>query len=144
MVVVLPDPLTPMTRMTCGRGKASISSGWATGASTAAISSANIARNAASSNGLSKRPAASRSRIRAAIAGPRSAVISASSMRSRSSSSSDALPASPTRFSPSRSDVRFRPPNSRSVQLLLMRRPLPVPRLRHGRRAPGQPRGFRA
>ena len=30
MVVVLPDPLTPITRITCGRGKASISSGLAT------------------------------------------------------------------------------------------------------------------
>ncbi len=27
MVVVLPEPLTPTTRMTCGRGKATISSG---------------------------------------------------------------------------------------------------------------------
>ena len=33
MVVVLPDPLTPITRMTCGRGKAEISSRFATGAS---------------------------------------------------------------------------------------------------------------
>ena len=32
MVVVLPEPLTPTTRITCGRGKASISSGSATGA----------------------------------------------------------------------------------------------------------------
>ena len=31
MVVVLPEPLTPTTRITCGRGKASISSGSATG-----------------------------------------------------------------------------------------------------------------
>ena len=48
MVVVLPDPLTPITRITCGRGKASISSGLATGARIFAISSATTSLTPAS------------------------------------------------------------------------------------------------
>ena len=46
MVVVLPEPLTPTTRITCGRGKASISSGSATGARIFSSSSATISRTA--------------------------------------------------------------------------------------------------
>ena len=43
MVVVLPDPLTPTTRMTNGLHAASMTSGMATGASTFSISAARIA-----------------------------------------------------------------------------------------------------
>ena len=38
MVVVLPVPLTPTTRMTCGFSAGSIASGFATGSSTLSIS----------------------------------------------------------------------------------------------------------
>ena len=48
MVVVLPEPLTPTTRITCGRGKASISSGSATGRRIFSSSSATTSRTAAS------------------------------------------------------------------------------------------------
>ena len=43
MVVVLPEPLTPTTRMTNGFCAASISSGFATGASTFSTSVATTA-----------------------------------------------------------------------------------------------------
>ena len=43
MVVVLPVPLTPTTRMTCGFAAGSMTSGFATGASTFSISAAKIA-----------------------------------------------------------------------------------------------------
>ena len=56
MVVVLPEPLTPTTRITCGRGKASISSGTATGARIFSSSSATISRTA-----YSVRPRSNRS-----------------------------------------------------------------------------------
>ena len=44
MVVVLPVPLTPTTRMTWGRPSPSIRSGLATGASTRSTSAASTAR----------------------------------------------------------------------------------------------------
>ena len=82
MVVVLPEPLTPITRMTCGRGKPQTSSGLATGARIASISSARMVRRPRSSS-CSKRRAAMASRIRFDASGPRSEAISASSMSSR-------------------------------------------------------------
>ncbi len=48
IVVVLPVPLTPTTRMTCGLCDRSSSSGMATGASTFSISTAMMARTSAS------------------------------------------------------------------------------------------------
>ena len=48
-MVVLPEPLTPMTRITCGRGKPQTSSGLATGARIFSISSARIERRPRSS-----------------------------------------------------------------------------------------------
>ena len=54
MVVVLPEPLTPTTRMTNGR--AVISSGLATGASTFSISPARTAFTSSGAMPLSKRP----------------------------------------------------------------------------------------
>ena len=81
MVVVLPEPLTPMTRMTCGRGKPQISSGLATGARIFSISSARMVRRPRSSS-CSKRRAAMASRMRCDASGPRSEAISASSISS--------------------------------------------------------------
>jgi hypothetical protein len=79
MVVVLPLPLTPITRITCGRGKAVISSGLATGRRIAAISSATASFNSRSVIASPKRFSASLARMRAAALGPRSDRISASS-----------------------------------------------------------------
>ena len=82
MVVVLPEPLTPITRMTCGRGKPQTSSGLATGARIFSISSARMVRRPRSSS-CSKRRAAIASRMRFDASGPRSEAISASSISSR-------------------------------------------------------------
>ena len=90
MVVVLPEPLTPITRMTCGRGKPQMSSGLATGARIASISSARMVRSPRSSS-CSKRLAAMASRMRFDASGPRSEAISASSMSSSVAVSSAGL-----------------------------------------------------
>ena len=66
MVVVLPLPLTPITRITCGRGKAVISSGLATGRRIAAISSATASFSSRSVIVRPKRFSASLARMRAA------------------------------------------------------------------------------
>ena len=105
MVVVLPEPLTPTTRITCGRGKASISSGSATGARIFSSSCATTARTASSLRPRSNRSAASRARTLAAVRGPRSEATNASSIPSSVASSSADLVISPVRLSPSRSEV---------------------------------------
>ena len=81
MVVVLPEPLTPITRITCGRGKPQTSSGLATGARIFSISSARIERRPRSSS-RSNFWRAMASRMRCEASGPRSDAISASSMSS--------------------------------------------------------------
>ena len=53
MVVVLPEPFTPTTRMTNGLAAASITSGFATGPSTFSTSAARIAFTSASLTCLS-------------------------------------------------------------------------------------------
>ncbi len=82
MVVVLPEPLTPTTRMMCGRGKAVISSGFGDGGEYAfdlvGHDAADFAfGRAAFEFGVGK-PIADA----AAVAGPRSEAISASSTSS--------------------------------------------------------------
>ena len=53
MVVVLPVPLTPTTRMTCGRSAPSSVSGLATGASVRSTSAASTARTSSGEISLS-------------------------------------------------------------------------------------------
>ena len=53
MVVVLPEPFTPITRMTKGFFAGSIASGCATGASTFSISDAKIAFTSSGETSLS-------------------------------------------------------------------------------------------
>ena len=110
MVVVLPEPLTPTTRITCGRGKASISSGSATGARIFSSSSATtVAHRRLGERRARTSRSASRARTLAAVAGPRSEAISASSISSSVASSSAALVNRPVRLSPSRSEVLRKP-----------------------------------
>ena len=89
MVVVLPVPLTPTTRMTCGLWLRSSSSGMATGVSTFSISAAMIGAHVL----VATRPCrsgseASASVTRSAVSMPRSAWISTSSRSCSVSSSS--------------------------------------------------------
>src|SRR5437879_5707290 len=82
MVVVLPEPFTPTTRMTNGLAPASITRGRATGTSTFSTSAARMPLTSASLTILSKRPAAIAAAMRAETSTPRSARISSSSSSS--------------------------------------------------------------
>ena len=77
MVVVLPEPLTPATRTM--KGRAVISSGFATGASTFSISRASSALSASGVISGSKRPSPKPVAMLLANSGPKSARISSCS-----------------------------------------------------------------
>ena len=66
IVVVLPEPLTPTTRITKGCASRRSRSGFATGASTAAISAASTPSTSSVATSLSKRPSPIAAAIRAA------------------------------------------------------------------------------
>ena len=110
IVVVLPDPFTPMTRMTNGFAAASITSGCATFASDVSTSVASAARISAGSISRSKRPRDSRvddARRRPAL--PRSARSSMSSRSSSAASSSLRLVKTSVMPCPIAPDERDRP-----------------------------------
>ncbi len=105
MVVVLPVPFTPTTRITCGLRLRSSTSGLATGARMAAISSASASLTSAS---VTLRPNLLRRKLAtmsAAAAGPRSAPSSSSSSSASAASSSVRL-----------TNAALRPPVSFSVR----------------------------
>ena len=88
MVVVLPEPLTPVMRMTKGFFSISGVRGMATGVRIWAISVARASRISVSVTSLPKRVFRKLAMMRAATVAPRSAAMSMSSSSSRASSSS--------------------------------------------------------
>ncbi len=88
IVVVLPVPLTPTTRITCGRCSGEMVRGRATGSRISVTTWARAALISSSLISLSKRSSASLPLTRAATAGPRSAAINRSSSSSRAAASS--------------------------------------------------------
>ena len=88
MVVVLPLPLTPATKMTCGFFPGSRISGLATGSRMVAIASASAPLTSSASTSLSKRDLAKSAASLAEVETPKSAVIRSSSSSSIAASSS--------------------------------------------------------
>ncbi len=109
MVVVLPDPFTPIIRITKGRCAGSIRSGSATGASTASTSLASTPRTSSPETSRSKRSRRSVSVIAVAVSRPRSAWISTSSSSSSVASSSRRLVKTAVIEPVNWSDERLRP-----------------------------------
>ena len=120
MVVVLPVPFTPTTNTICGEPP-SIFSGSATGSKIAAISSASNPRTSSASTSRSMRRSASCPASRAAVAGPRSAVIKTSASSSIASASRRRRVKTPAIPSTRRDEDFARPDLSRESQPLLMR-----------------------
>ena len=125
MVVVLPEPLTPTTRMTNGFAPAT-TSGFATGSKILATSSAMIAFTSSAVGFSLKRPLAIASETRIAASIPRSVRISASSISSSMAGSSGRLFRRLSSVLPIDDEVRFSPPASRPHQ------PFFSPRFRRG------------
>ena len=115
MVVVLPEPLTPATRMT--KGFAVTSSGLATGASTFSISPASTAFTSSGAIALSKRPSLKAAAMRPAVSGPRSARINSFSRASTAAASSLRFDTRSAMAPPSEDEVRLSPPLKRFHQL---------------------------
>ena len=88
MVVVLPEPLTPTTRITNGFLLASIGSGRATGVERALDLGREDALDLVGTDPRSYRPRATASRMRVAALSPRSAWMRMSSRSSREAASS--------------------------------------------------------
>ena len=109
MVVVLPVPLTPTTRMTCGLCAPSTTSGLATGASTRSTSLLSTERTSSALMSLSKRPLRSAVMMFSAVPTPRSASMSRSSRSSSVAASSFFLVKMPVMPSESFADVLPRP-----------------------------------
>src|SRR5450755_3151708 len=115
MVVVLPEPLTPATRIM--NGLAVTSSGLATGPSTFSISPASTAFTSSGAMPFSKRPSPSTAAMRPANSGPRSARINSCSSCSTAAASSLRLLTRSAIAPPSDDDVRLSPPLRRFHQL---------------------------
>ena len=109
MVVVLPLPLTPQTRTTCGRFDGLISKGFATGANISVMSAAKASRTSSSVTSLSNFSRARLAVSLAAVATPRSEVISKSSNSWRVAASSFFLVNSAVIPPTSLSEVRDKP-----------------------------------
>src|SRR5450631_4173198 len=116
MVVVLPEPLTPATKMT--KGRAVISSGVATGERTFSTSPATTAFSSSGVSPTLKRPSLSATAIWPAVSGPRSARTNSASNSSMVAESSPVFARSAS-ASPSTAEVRLSPPLRRFSQLVL-------------------------
>jgi hypothetical protein len=116
MVVVLPVPFTPTTSTTCGARAVSSTSGFATGARMAAISSASVAFTSSSVTSLPKRVRRKASTMREEAETPRSAAISVSSSSSSAASSSFRLVKTAVTLSVSLAVERAKPAFKRENQ----------------------------